>query len=572
MTPNKVFALIYFCLFSFLPCKAAITDSIFDIKDNNARLLAIVNKYHLLTFRSDSAILFKKEVIEKGNTSEKLIINWSYEVRCLPAADWGAHIKVFDKYIPLSAKNGDPLLLAIVYGLKADALYYSAKYNQAFENYLYAYQYLKQDTKELYFGMTWALYAISMNFYLFKDYNKTIEISHTISTLPPPKGFDPNWFKCNNYDLIGMAYFKKSQFDSASHWFNKAYLSALDKNDTAWIGITQGNLGWLYYKEGHYEKAIPLLQKGIQFCSIKHLWDNVAPFSACLADIYTNKKEFDEALKMLQLSLESNKKYYSINNKVEYFKVAALYEKARANYATAFEYIDSTNYYELLEVKEFEISKKVLSESRLAYEKQLMENDIMQQKAEKEKLLLYAMVAILSLSVVAAALFIKRQKLKHSLNEEILQNEKLRAENELSLALYEIKDFSHNISEKNRAIEQLLSKVKTLEDQKNEDVIKKSEPNNLVELTALRDEDWADFYVMFDKAFPGYQQKFRTKLPELNETELRYFMLLKIETAENEISGMLGIDNTEVEQMRAQLVEKLELTNKDEIEILLESI
>ncbi|MFT3981599.1 MAG: tetratricopeptide repeat protein [Ferruginibacter sp.] len=554
-----------------MPCRAGLTDSAFSIKKPEVRLDVIAYQYYRIPIQSREADSFRQEVLAKGNASEKLLINWLKEDRSLAKSGLDSSIAIYDRYMPSVKKTGDSYLLAVLFSLKADALYYTGRYNQAFENYLYAYQQLQKDPEKKYYGATWTLHNIAMNFYFFKDYNKTIEISHQLSKLPSPYGLDEQWFACNNNDLIGMAYFKSNRYDSAAYWFNKTYEAAIASADTAWMGIAKGNLGWLYYKQELYDKAIPLLQTGIAYCHKDSLWDNIAPFSACLAHIYSVKSNFETAGAMLRLSHEANEKIYKPNNRLQYFKVASLYEKAKGNYAKAMEYVDSAGYYETLEAKEFEVSGKTLTESRLAFEKQLIENEVLQEKAEKENLVLYAIVVILFLCVVTAALFMMRQKLRHSLNEEKLRNEKLKAENELSLALFEIKEFSHNISEKNKAIEQLQSEVKTLEEQQTTDAGAK-EFSSMVELTALRDEDWADFYIMFDKAFPSLHEKFRRKLPELNENELRYFMLLKIGTQETDIKSMLGTDTQGLQKLRATLVQKLHLTDEEEIAILLESL
>jgi tetratricopeptide (TPR) repeat protein len=54
------------------------------------------------------------------------------------------------------------------------------------------------------------------------------------------------------------------QYDSAIFYFNIIYDTAALRNDVAWMGITQGNLGIIYYLLKEYSQAEPLLKKDIE--------------------------------------------------------------------------------------------------------------------------------------------------------------------------------------------------------------------------------------------------------------------------------------------------------------------
>ena len=573
---KKIFRVLLCISFFLYPgiILASISDSLFSIKDADKRLMMVEYLFNRYDIKSREALQFKEEVLQKGNASEKLIMGWMSEDRLLNASNMDSSVAIFDKYLPAAQRTGNPHLLAILYSVKANALLYAKRYGRAFENYLYAYDHLKKDPQKKYYNQSWLLYNIAMNFYLFKDYAKTIEMTHELSQLPPPVSYSAAWFNCINYDLLAMAYLHSNRYDSALYWLDKTYDNAVKGNDTAWIGIAEGNKGLVYYAQDQYEKAIPYLETGINYCSATKIWDNVAPFATSLAHIYIvqNKPLLSE--RFLQQAKAANDAHYKLSNQLLYFNIASLHEKQAGNYSKGFELMDSVRLYEKKLNAEFEISKKALAESRVAYEKQLLDNALLQEKARNDRWQFYGLAVILILSVAAFTLFIKRQKLRYSLHQKTLQTEKLEAEKELTTALFEIKEFAMHITQKNKAIERLLAQVQHFKEE--HQTISREEveaiEDDVKQSAKLTEEGWADFNAMFEKAFPGAIAKFRTKLPELNDMERRYFKLLKLELSNREIAGMIGTDEAGISALRNDLVTKLELTDDREIEILLESL
>lgn len=569
----RVILSICFLLYS-LSTLANITDSLFLIKDRDDRLMMIEYKFNLYDIRSKEALQFKNEILQRGNASEQLIIAWMWEDRQVSPGNIDSNIAIFDRYLPAVKKTGDPNLMAILYSVKANALLYARRYSRAFENYLYAYENLKKDPQEKYFNQSWLMYNIAINFYMFRDYNKTIELSNGVAKMPPPISYSIDWFNCINYDLMAMAYLKTSRYDSAMYWLNRTRESAVKSNDSAWIGIAEGNMGLVHYEQEQYDKAVPYFQRGIAYCTKAQIWDNVVPFSTSLAHIYILKGDRAAAEDLLAQARLANEKHFKADNQLLYYHIAGLYEKQSGNYTRAFQLMDSVRFYEKKSNADFETSKRALAESRVAFERQLMDNALLQEKAKSERLRLIGMAVILSLLIIAFVLFGKRQKLRYSLQQKILQNEKLQAEKELSVALFEIKEFTHNITQKNKAIENLLVQVQHLKEQHRE--ISREEVEaievDMKQSAMLTEEGWADFNKMFEKAFPGTIAKFKEKLPELADEERRYLKLLKLELSNTEIAGMFGTDEAGIAVLRDNLVKKLDLTGEDEIEILLESL
>ena len=73
---------------------------------------------------------------------------------------------------------------------------------------------------------------------------------------------------CNLFNsrinAIALSFRSMKQYDSAIFYFNIIYDTAALRNDVAWMVITQGNLGIIYYLLKEYSQAEPLLKKDIE--------------------------------------------------------------------------------------------------------------------------------------------------------------------------------------------------------------------------------------------------------------------------------------------------------------------
>jgi streptogramin lyase/DNA-binding CsgD family transcriptional regulator len=81
--------------------------------------------------------------------------------------------------------------------------------------------------------------------------------------------------------------------------------------------------------------------------------------------------------------------------------------------------------------------------------------------------------------------------------------------------------------------------------------------DELQNLQILTKEDWSNFQVMFEKAFPGYLQELQERLPKLTAAETRLFLLNKIGLGKKELASVLGISPETVKKTGQRLRKKL---------------
>jgi signal transduction histidine kinase len=86
------------------------------------------------------------------------------------------------------------------------------------------------------------------------------------------------------YNNIGLVHRRKEEYDQALEYLQKAYKGAINQKDTAWIGITSGNIGQVYFHKKAYQKALPLLRIGVDYSIKTQQWGNVITEMTMLAN------------------------------------------------------------------------------------------------------------------------------------------------------------------------------------------------------------------------------------------------------------------------------------------------
>jgi DNA-binding CsgD family transcriptional regulator len=197
------------------------------------------------------------------------------------------------------------------------------------------------------------------------------------------------------------------------------------------------------------------------------------------------------------------------------------------------------------------------------------------------------MAFILLLSVIAI-LFINRQKLRHRQKQQQLEaekrlaesarqlaeNEKFIAESDLLNATVQLKDFTRTMRDKNELIEKFTEEIERYQSLpcSNELPNQNETLQQLQQSTILTEEQWDDFRNMFEKVHAGYLNRLRDKLPGLSPAEVRFITLSKLKFTNKEMAGVLGISTDAVRMNKHRLKKKLNLTEEDDLEVLVDAV
>lgn len=557
---------------SFISCSrvtAQNLDSIFNLKDYH-RVIAITKFYKraLLNGETEKAEMFKKTINEKGTDEERSASEkMERSAPFMKHKDPQKEIDINDEYLKTFALTKNRFLVAECYFTKAIRYRELKQHNKELENFIYCYDELQKDPAGEYYNQAWWLHLIAACYYEFKDYEKAIEILK--KSLPISNAYTPNskWFAVANPNLLGAAYLKKQQYDSAKLWFTKTYVQAVATGNVAWLGISGGNIGNTYYLQKKYKNAISFYKPAIDTCIKEKIWDNVAPFCSNLADCYIHTGNTSEASAYLQQSKQANELAWKNENWSKYYTVASTYYKLTGNTSQAFQYEDSAKLYDEKLSKEYDIAKKVRTEANWAYSKTTLEAEVALEKAKRERWLLYSIIAVTALLSIIGVLYYKRQKLGYLLKQKHLETEKRRAEENLHMAQTQLQDFTENLRLKNELIEKFSSEIEKLQ-QFNSTISDEqvASMEALKQSAILTDADWKNFKTLFDKVHPGYISRLKNRHADLTPAETRYVLLEKLELSAKEMAGMLGVSAEAIRNIRFRVKKKLQLEDLKELD------
>lgn len=550
-------------------------DSIFVLQgyERSATLEAIFNN---LKYPGKDFEEMRELIKTKGSASDKLQFSFreAYNNLNSPLSRRYTQSKELLQRTAAEAKKiGDHYLQALMYYYLSEDAREEGLPNISFENKLYCLDELKKDKSGKYFEQSWFLHDIASEYYRFKDYTQAANLSKDAFELDGRfQPGTPDWFLILTSNLAGIAYLKGKQFDSAGTWLNRAYSLAKAANKNKWIGISLGNLGDLNYYQKKYTAAIPYYQQAIPQCTATGLWDNVAPFSIALADCYIQTGNLAPVQDLLQKADDAIKKQYGVNrhyinyygNHINYYTamIAFLNKTNRSHLVNR--YANSLAKYKSKEEDTYDLDKKVLSEVQLAYRNKNLENEITTTQLQQTRWLLYSVIGFVVALLIIAVLLFKRRNLRQKLKQEQLEHKRIMAEEELLLALTEIKDFTLLVQEKNGLIEQFSEQLDLLKQQSifiPDERLQQIE--QIKQSVILTDDDWNRFKQSFEKVYPGYLARLKERFPGLTQAETRYCLLTKLELSTKEMTAMLGVTPEALRHIRFRLRRKLQYPGDD---------
>jgi tetratricopeptide (TPR) repeat protein len=486
--------------------------------------------------------------------------------------DYNALNVTIDSIINIAKKTNNKYVLAGAYTQKAWINADTKQYTAMFDAYLKNVTIVKDLTENEYRNRNFSLYAAAYNFYYFNDYEKTIQIGKLVQ---------PSFTEYSNttlaYNLIGLAYLKNNQFDSSRLWFNKTLAlqlkHATNNEPPEWQGILRGNIGYSWYLQKEYDKAIPFLEEGISLSNKHKIWDNVASFSCYLADIYLQQGYTTKANELLQnaksvLSNNDDDNHYKLYNGL------SNYYRKMGNAAQTLAYQDSMLFYKDKIASERNANKKITAEFNFELEKRKQDEALLQSETTKQKWVRNFIIGGLFGIMLLGLLYYNRQRLRHLYKQEQLLNEKLVAEEELHIASVQLDDFTKSLKTKNALIEKFTGEIEKLQALPCNIVTpEQTETLNQIRQSAiLTDDDWDGFRKSFEKVHSGFLERLKISLPDLSPAETRFMALAKLNLSNKEMAGMLGVSVDAMRTTRYRLRKKLNLSEEGSIEELINTI
>ena len=376
---------------------------------------------------------------------------------------------------------------------------------------------------------------------------------------------------------IARMYNVKEQRDSALHYYQKAYQTAVSANDSNRMNRIKAEWGCYMTNDSTTRETgkqilLALVRQGKTYPNI---------FSN-LGSLYRHEGKWDSAYQFLDKMRTTT----DINKRQAAFQDLAFIESQKGNLALAIEYGKYANI--LRDSIEKITQTEVLSKIHSLYQYQHIEKENLRLKeANTGKLLvIYILSSILAILITLASayhFYIKRQEEKKARQADNIKHleDKRYAQSQAA-----IEDNQRKIEELAQE-EQLTENPNTLEHQlrqaqketleRTNQQIEAAQAERELQIMALKqskiynrfhhachdsnikltDKDWSELVKAIDTAYPGFSGKLYVYCPKLSNIELQICCLVKISISASDIATLINRTRSSVTLTRTRLYKKM---------------
>ena len=365
----------------------------------------------------------------------------------------------------------------------------------------------------------------------------------------------------SRWNTIALCWQKIGNYDSAFYYYKIALQLARELNSRVWTGIILGNMGQVYYLQGNYHLAKPMLE----FDYHENIKAEVASAANSLqwaARINLAQGKKDSALMQIELALSHPQIYFEpiyLRN-ISY---------AAAEVYRAFNQSDSVIKYLGIYNRVNDSIERAVANSRLEIARiklENLENSVtiknLHKEQEDEKLKRNFILAAIIMMAIIVILVLNRQRQKLLYQQKLTLQQKAATENEMGAAREQLQIFRQNVIEKTNLIEKLESQAHNRESA----AIQRQVIEELTHLTILTEEDWERFKTLFEKIYPGFFLKLKHRAPDITLAEQRMAALIKLHLTPKQMASMLGISSESVQKSKRRLRLRLHLGDEVNLE------
>ena len=269
-------------------------------------------------------------------------------------------------------------------------------------------------------SLVWTNIQIANCYIYLEDYDQALVYGYKAKKLF--RFSNPNLNQISvGFGVIGTTYEKQNQLDSALYYEQKAF-----SWDSSWSGIF-GNMGEIYAKLGRSDLALDYYRRGI-------------PVAAKRNNSIDFVKLYNDMSKVFELTGHIDSSIYYANKSIlqpgvqvnpegllqASTQLANLYKSKRIPDSTI-KYLQLT-----IALKDSLFSRKKTREAQgFAFNKKLHQQELVaQQQEDKNKIKLYALLAVIIIFLIIAFMFWRNNRLKQKANT-LLESKNLQIENAL---------------------------------------------------------------------------------------------------------------------------------------------
>lgn len=357
-----------------------------------------------------------------------------------------------------------------------------------------------------------------------------------------------------SWEQLGAMYTMVDDFDQSQYYYNQA-IPLLEKyGSDRQLSTAFNNYANLLVFNGRPAEAIPYHQRAIALYEKLGNLRGRSKTMNNLANAYRVLKQYGVAIGIYEKCIKFNDENDFSANKISNYRALAMTYDSLDNYQLAYDYI--FKYFILKDSIVGAETQKEIAELEVKYESQKKELEIEKGKAAllitQQKLERWIGMFCVGLLIAAIGLWQWNKQRLRAQQEQLENQENL---NRLTKILIE----------KNYLLTTLEEQIGAQAQSKKE-ILESDFQENLYNQRILTDDDWRAFKIYFEKTYPNYLQRVRSKLVNLSEAEERLFLFIKLNLTRKEMAAILGISVDSVKKTRYRLRKRLELASEDSLE------
>ncbi len=266
-----------------------------------------------------------------------------------------------------------------------------------------------------------------------------------------------------NYSNIGLNFSFKNRFDSANIYFKKS-IFVIKKHDSTRFEIEIWNkIAFSYILQSFFDSAIVVLNNSISIANKNVSKKEKALLYQLLAKAYAEKKDFPNAIKSINESFKLDNYMVMNSFRIMPYREASLYYEQIGDMKTALEMLKThVRLHEEIYNENVWETTYLFEKERNKTEKELLIKDLRISKGQEKFMKLQIFIALLFIFLMAVfiVLIIKRNKIKHRVNELLQEKNRIINERnyELTLKNKKISDQNIELNFKQEQIKRMLDK------------------------------------------------------------------------------------------------------------------
>lgn len=266
-TLKRKFHILLFLIFVFGACseKTNSDKNIISSSDSLPTYLSLANEEKLpLNFKQDYNRKALSIILNQKDDSINKVNLFKVANRYYNMSDWKGYTETTRLILERSKKSNDSANIAKAYSYLGDYYVVKSIADSAFMNYYKAEKFYLRLKDEYHIAKTF-LNKASLQYNEGDFFESEINVFKALSSLKKQKNVNDLFYE--SYNILGILYNEREEYDKALEFQNKALLVLQDKSiplEFQYKATSLNNIGYVYLKTYNYKKAKVFFKEGLE--------------------------------------------------------------------------------------------------------------------------------------------------------------------------------------------------------------------------------------------------------------------------------------------------------------------